>query len=303
VLSVRFIVCAWSSCRQVFFLCSACDRGQAYCGHRCREDARRRSVRDASRRFGRTRNLLYDNLKSVVLERQRQLIRYHPHLLAVAGHYHFAPQPCAPYRGNEKGKVERAIHYLRHSFFEARRFRDLGDLNAQLARWLDDIAMARRRDDRAVRDLFAQGLGKTMIAQNTAHQAVFHGHSVLFLTAAQLLLDLGAQESARGLDRRLRFYASVALLVVDEVGYLSFDPRNADLLFQVISRRYEKKSLVLTTNLVFQDWPSIFPNASCATALIDRVIHHADVLAIEGDSYRLREAEKGAGKARQSNGV
>jgi len=136
-----------------------------------------------------------------------------------------------------------------------------------------------------------QGLGKTMIAQNIAHQAVLQGHSVLFLTAAQLLLDLGAQESARGLDRRLRFYASVALLVIDEVGYLSFDPRNADLLFQVVSRRYEKKSLVLTTNLAFQDWPSIFPNASCATALIDRVIHHADVLPIEGDSYRLREAQ------------
>ena len=141
-----------------------------------------------------------------------------------------------------------------------------------------------------------QGLGKTMIAQNIAHQAVLQGPSVLFLTAAQLLLDLGAQESARGLDRRLRFYASVALLVVDEVGCLSFDPRNADLLFQVISRRYERKSLVLTTNLAFQDWPSIFPNASCATALIDRVIRHADVLAIEGDSYRLREAERRAGK-------
>ncbi len=86
-------------------------------------------------------------------------------------------------------------------------------------------------------------------------------------------------------------------MVVDEVGYLSFDARNADLLFQVVSRRYERKSLVLTTNLAFQDWPSVFPNATCATALIDRVIHHADVIAIEGESYRLREAEKRAGKA------
>ncbi|NUP08837.1 MAG: ATP-binding protein [Polyangiaceae bacterium] len=136
-----------------------------------------------------------------------------------------------------------------------------------------------------------QGLGKTMIAQNIAHQAVLAGHSVLFVTAAQLLLDLGAQESARGLDRRLRFYASVALLVVDEVGYLSFDARNADLLFQVITRRYERKSVVLTTNLAFKEWPTIFPNATCATALIDRVIHHADVIAIEGESFRLREAE------------
>lgn len=136
-----------------------------------------------------------------------------------------------------------------------------------------------------------QGLGKTTIAQNIAHQAILAGHSVLFMTAAQLLLDLAAQDSARALDRRLQYYAKVSLLVLDEVGYLAFDSRNADLLFQVISRRYEKKSLVLTTNLAFNDWPSIFPSATCATALVDRVIHHADVIAIEGQSYRLREAE------------
>jgi DNA replication protein DnaC len=70
--------------------------------------------------------------------------------------------------------------------------------------------------------------------------------------------------------------------------------------FRSSARRYEKKSLVLTTNLAFQDWPSVFPNATCATALIDRVIHHADVLAIEGESYRLREAEKRAGKDTES---
>jgi DNA replication protein DnaC len=136
-----------------------------------------------------------------------------------------------------------------------------------------------------------QGLGKTMIAQNIAHEAILAGHSVLVVTAAQLLLDLGAQDSARSLDRRLRHYAKQSLLVIDEVGYLAFDNRNADLLFQVVARRYERKSLVLTTNLPFRDWPTIFPNATCATALIDRVIHHADVVAIEGQSYRLRQAE------------
>lgn len=139
-----------------------------------------------------------------------------------------------------------------------------------------------------------QGLGKTMIAQNIAHQAVLAGHGVLFISAAQLLLDLGGQESARALDRRLKHYAKVGLLVLDEIGFLAFDNRNADLLFQVISRRYEKKSVVLTTNLAFRDWPSIFPNATCATALIDRVVHHADVIAIEGESYRAREAEQQA---------
>lgn len=144
-----------------------------------------------------------------------------------------------------------------------------------------------------------QGLGKTMIAQNIAHRAILAGHSVLFLSAAQLLLDLAAQESARALDRRLRYFAKIGLLVIDEIGFLAFDNRNADLLFQVVSRRYEKKSLVLTTNLAFRDWPTIFPNATCATALIDRVVHHADVIAIEGESYRAREADQSA-KARRS---
>jgi DNA replication protein DnaC len=139
-----------------------------------------------------------------------------------------------------------------------------------------------------------QGLGKTMIAKNIAYQAALAGHAVRFVSASQLLLDLGAQDSARSLDRRLRYWSSIKLLVLDEIGYLSYDSRNADLLFQVVSRRYENKSLVLTTNLIFQDWPSIFPNAACTTALIDRVIHHSLIIPIKGESYRKREAEVAA---------
>ena len=144
------------------------------------------------------------------------------------------------------------------------------------------------------------GLGKTMIAQNIAHRAVLAGRSVLFLSAAQLLLDLGAQESARALDRRLHYYAKIGLLVVDELGFLAFDNRNADLIFQVVSRRYEKKSLVLTTNLAFGDWHTVFPSATCATALVERVVHHADIVKIEGESYRLRESELAANTRRDS---
>lgn len=92
---------------------------------------------------GAPRTVLYDNLKSVVLERHGDAVRFHPRLLELAGHYHFAPKPCAPYRGNEKGKVERTIRYLRDSFFAARRFTGLDDLNAQLARWVNDIALVR----------------------------------------------------------------------------------------------------------------------------------------------------------------
>jgi transposase len=90
------------------------------------------------------RQLLYDNLKSVVLERVGDHVRYHPRLLELAGHYHFAPQPCAPYRGNEKGKVERAIQYIRSSFFAARDYRDIEDLNAQLQRWIETVAHLRK---------------------------------------------------------------------------------------------------------------------------------------------------------------
>jgi len=137
-----------------------------------------------------------------------------------------------------------------------------------------------------------QGLGKTMIAKNIAQAAVNAGHTVLFITAADLLLDLSKQETARGLERRLAHYARPSLLAIDEVGYLSYDNHAADLLFQIVSRRYERKSVVLTTNLRFAEWNTVFPNAACATALIDRLTHHCEVIAIEGDSYRKRDAER-----------
>jgi transposase len=98
------------------------------------------------------RTILYDNLKSVVLERVGDHIRFHPHVLELAGHYHFAPQPCAVARGNEKGRVERMIGFLRHAFFAARPFSSVTDLNAQLARWIAEVAHARpvpgRREQR-----------------------------------------------------------------------------------------------------------------------------------------------------------
>lgn len=106
------------------------------------------------------RTLLYDNLKSVVLERVGEHVRFHPRILELAGHYHFAPKPCAPYRGNEKGKVERAIQYLRHSFFDARRYTSVADLNVQVAEWTARVAFARPRpqdpDRRSVRDAYEQ---------------------------------------------------------------------------------------------------------------------------------------------------
>ena len=123
------------------------------------------------------------------------------------------------------------------------------------------------------------------------HAAVFAGHTARFTTAADLLLDLNGQETARALDRRLRHYTRPALLAIDEIGYLAADARAADLLFQIVSRRYEHRAILITTNLPFKRWDTIFPNASCAVAVIDRLTHHAEILPIEGDSYRRRDAE------------
>ena len=142
------------------------------------------------------------------------------------------------------------------------------------------------------------GLGKTMIAQNICHAAVLAGSSVLFRSAPALLEDLHRQ-TPEGRRRKLRSYANVGLLCVDEVGYLSFDDKAADLLYEVINRRYERKPVILTTNRPFKEWNEVFPNATCIVTLLDRLLHHADVTVIEGNSYRVRESELEAAARRR----
>jgi DNA replication protein DnaC len=134
------------------------------------------------------------------------------------------------------------------------------------------------------------GLGKSMIAKNICHAAVLAGYSVLFRSASALIEDLQC-ESPTARKRKLRTYGNAELLCVDEVGYLSYDDNAADLLYEVINRRYEHRSVIVTTNRGFKEWNEVFPNASCIVTLVDRLTHHADVTRIEGKSYRLRESE------------
>lgn len=144
------------------------------------------------------------------------------------------------------------------------------------------------------------GVGKSTIARNIAHQAVIAGHTVLFTTAAAMLGDLAAQDGDLALKRRLNHYVRPQLLLIDEVGYLSYSNRHADLLFEIVSRRYEYKSTVVTTNRPFAEWGQVFPNAPCVVSLIDRLIHHAEIVAIEGESYRLKEAHERAARKRNA---
>ena len=136
------------------------------------------------------------------------------------------------------------------------------------------------------------GVGKSTVARNIAHQAVMEGHTVLFTSASHMLNELAAQDGDSALRRRLKRYTHPQLLVIDEIGYLSYGNRHADLLFEIVSRRYEEKSTVVTTNRPFSEWGEVFPSASCVVSLIDRLVHNAEIISIEGDSYRLKEARE-----------
>lgn len=134
------------------------------------------------------------------------------------------------------------------------------------------------------------GLGKTMIALNLLHAAIVNGYTARAISASGLLNDLAAQESSAALLRRLRYYYAPEVLFIDEVGYLAASHQHADLLFELINRRYQRKSIILTTNKVFSEWNSVFPNAGCLVTLIDRIIHKSEILTIDGKSYRAKEA-------------
>ena len=173
-----------------------------------------------------------------------------------------------------------------------------------------DWTWPKRVDRDAVEDLFTlrfveeginavllgpNGVGKTMFLRNLAHQATLRGHTVRFTTASDMLSDLAAQESSVALARRLRRYVQPRLLCIDEVGYLSYDSRYADLLFEVVTRRYDgPRSIVLSTNKPFAEWSEVFPHAACTVTLVDRLLHRAEIIEIHGESYRLKEAKERA---------
>ena len=143
------------------------------------------------------------------------------------------------------------------------------------------------------------GLGKSMLLKNLTHRAVVNGHSALFTLASDMLHDLAKQDSSVSLARRLRRYTTPSVLAIDEVGYLSYDARYADLFFEVVSRRYQHRPIVLSTNKPFGQWNEVFPNAACVVTLIDRLIHRAEIVELDGQSYRLKEAqERAAAKAK-----
>ncbi len=177
-------------------------------------------------------------------------------------------------------------------------FKPLADFDWSWPKRLDQAAIQALMNlgflaqDKPINPVFigSNGIGKTMIAKNIAQQAVLNGYSVMCITAAAMLNDLAAIDSDSALKRRLKYYAQPQLLLIDELGYLSYANRHADLLFEIINRRYEVKSTLVTTNRPFDEWNQVFPNTACVVSLVDRLIHHSEIVVFEGDSYRMKEA-------------
>ena len=134
------------------------------------------------------------------------------------------------------------------------------------------------------------GLGKTHLVMALDHEACLRGHSVLFTTAVDIINTLTAAQIVGRLKAELKRYLKPAILAIDEIGYLPIDKVGADLLFQVISQRYEQGSILLTTNQPYKHWPKIFNNDSTLTsAVLDRLLHHAETVIIDGKSYRMKD--------------
>jgi DNA replication protein DnaC len=204
-------------------------------------------------------------------------------------------------------EAERARRGLQRRLKEAHlgRFKPLADFNWQWPSQCDRQAveelmrLAFLEEAANIVLLGPNGVGKSTIARNVAHQAVLAGHTVRFTTAGQMLNELAAQDGDHALRRRIALYARPRLLVIDEVGYLSYSNRHADLLFEIVNRRYEEKSTLITTNRPFSEWNQVFPNAACVVSLIDRLVHHAEIIPIDGESYRLKEAKEQAEQRRK----
>jgi DNA replication protein DnaC len=136
------------------------------------------------------------------------------------------------------------------------------------------------------------GVGKTHLAIALGRAAVETGHAVLFVSATTLLATLARAEAEGQLDAKLTYFAKPKLLVIDELGYLPFEKRAAHLFFQLVARRYERGSLLITTNQVVTQWGAVFGDDVLAAAILDRLLHHSHTLMIQGESYRLKQKKK-----------
>ena len=171
-----------------------------------------------------------------------------------------------------------------------------------LALWDDRIVILLPNDLSELKLHYLAQNFEGFVKQAVGLYAVNSGYTCLYTTASALVIDLGAQESRLALQRKLKYYESKDFLIIDEIGYLSFDCKAADFIFEIVNRRYEKAATCITTNLAFKEWGQVFPGAPCVTAMIDRLTHRAKIIKIVGESHRVRDTKAKKEKANAGKG-
>jgi hypothetical protein len=197
----------------------------------------------------------------------------HPAFAAFCKDWGVGVAACRPYRARTKGKTESGVGYVKRNAIAGLAFTSFAALEAHLARWMTEA------DQR--------------VHGTTHERPIDRGrHSVLFVTATSLLAQLSRAQVEGKLADQIAFYAKPKLLVIDELGYLPLEKQTAHLFFQLVSRRYERGSMLITTNQTITQWGHVFGDEMIAAAVLDRVLHHSHVLVIQGDSFRLRQKKR-----------